>query len=90
MTRPRYPSRRAGEDRYPHRVDVPVPPTGLDGRLSGMHNWCYEHVLPGGWEEHGHSDERRDERGIRIDFCRFYFLDEAGAEAFRREWAPDA
>jgi hypothetical protein len=60
-------------------------PTGLGGRQSDMHNWCYDHVLPGGWEEHGHSDDRRDDRGIRIDFCRFYFMDEADAEAFRRD-----
>ena len=44
-----------------------------------MHDWCHEHA---------HSDDRRDADGIRIDFCRFYFTDEADAERFWREWLP--
>jgi len=49
-------------------VDIPMPRTGLSKRLSDMHDWCHEHA---------HSDDRRDADGIRIDFCRFYFTDEA-------------
>jgi len=55
-----------------------------------MDHWCHDNVAAGSWEQHAHSDERRDELGIRIDFARFYFMDEADAENFRREWAPDA
>jgi hypothetical protein len=91
MTRNRrYPARREAERRYPHHVDVRVPPDGLGKRLTDMHDWCHDQVAAGQWEQHGHSDDRRDERGIWIDFCRFYFMDEADAEAFRREWLPDA
>jgi len=55
-----------------------------------MHNRCHDHVDAGTWEEHAHRDERCDERGTRIDFARFYFRDEADADAFRREWVPEA
>ena len=56
-----------------------MPRTGLGKRPSDMHDWCHEHA---------HSDDRRDADGIRIDFCRFYFMDEADAERFWREWLP--
>ena len=86
----RYPARREAERRYPHHVDIPVPSGGLGKRLADMHDWCHDHVAAGEWEAHGHSDDRRDERGIHIDFARFYFMHKADAEKFRREWLPDA
>jgi len=89
MTRANYPARREAERTYQHRVDVPVPGEGFGVRLTEMHNWCHENLAAGTWEEHAHSDERRDERGIKINFARFYFRDGADAEAFRREWLPD-
>ena len=65
MTRNRrYPARREAERRYPHHVDIPVPSGGLGKRLADMHDWCHDHVAAGGWEQHGHSDDRRDNRGI--------------------------
>jgi hypothetical protein len=40
--------------------------------------------VTGEWEQHGITDwSRRDARGIALDFCRFYFMNESGAEAFR-------
>ena len=50
-----------------------------------MHDWCRDNGAAGEWEQHGRVDDRRDERGIRIDFARFYFMDSADAERFRRE-----
>ena len=61
---------RDAERRFPIKVDIPVPPLGMGGRLNQMHDWCHNHVTAGTWEEHAHSDERRDSRGIRIDFAR--------------------
>jgi len=90
MTRDRYPLRREAERNYQHKVDIPVPREGFGMRLTEMHNWCHDNVVAGTWEEHAHSDDRRDERGIKIDFARFYFRNEADAERFRREWQPDA
>ena len=86
----RYPARREAERNYQHKVDVPVPPSGFGMRLTEMHSWCHDHVAAGTWEEHAHSDERRDERGIKINFARFYFSDQVDAERFRRAWLPDA
>ena len=85
MARDRYPARREAQRNYPHRVDIPVPRTGLGLRLTEMHNWCHDNIDAGRWEEHAHSDDRRDNDGIRLDFCRFYILDEADADKFRRE-----
>jgi hypothetical protein len=33
----RYNARRAAEYRYPHRVDIPVPPLRMSGGLNEMH-----------------------------------------------------
>lgn len=66
-----------------------MPSMGLGGRLNEMHAWCRKNIAAGQWEQHGHRDnEQRDDRGIPIDFARFYFVSEADAEAFRRRWRP--
>jgi hypothetical protein len=44
MARARYPARREAERNDQHKVDVPVPRTGLGNRLSDMHEWCHDHV----------------------------------------------
>ena len=49
-----------------------------------MHQWCRENVAAGAWAEHGHQVRRKGERPI--DFARWYFANEADAEAFRRQW----
>src|SRR5262249_38286968 len=69
-----------------HKVDIPVPPSGFGMRLAEMHNWCHDYVEAGMWEERAHSDERRDEHGIQINFARFYFRNEIDAERFRLEY----
>jgi len=83
--RTHYPGRRAAERRFPHRVDVPVPGGGLGRRLTEMLEWCRENVAAGAWDHHGRSERRKGE--APADFARFYFLTEADAEAFRREFA---
>ena len=51
-----------------------------------MYEWCREHTTAGTWEHHAFTDPKRlDDRGIPIDFARFYFLNETDAKAFRRE-----
>ncbi len=84
MARIHYPARLAAERRFPHRVDVPVPGSGLGRRLTDMLNWCRENAPPGAWAQHHHSERRKGE--APTDFARFYFANEADAEAFRREW----
>jgi hypothetical protein len=77
-------SRRDAEDRYPIKVDVPVPTDGRPWPFGEMLAWCRENVTLG-WEQHGFMDKkRRDERGIPIDYARFYFVSDADAEAFRK------
>jgi hypothetical protein len=87
MTRYHYQTRRDAERRYPHRVDIPVPPNGLGGRLNEMLAWCRERLTE--WEHHGVT-AGRDERGVASDAVRFYFMDEIAARQFRERWAPIA
>jgi len=75
--------KRAAEAEFPHRVDVPLPGSGL-GRLRGMLDWCGENVAAGAWDMHRHSERRKGERPVH--YARFYFTTDAGAEAFRRRW----
>ncbi len=76
--------KREAERRYPHKVDIPVPGSGLGRRLTDMHAWCAANVAAGEWAEHGHSERRKGEQPA--DFARFYFMRESDAEAFRRTW----
>src|SRR5262249_24358804 len=48
MTRARYPARREAERNYQHKVDIPVPRTGLDKQLRESHAGCSDTVEPGG------------------------------------------
>jgi len=68
----------------PHHFDVPVSGGGLGRRLTEMLDWCRENVLAGTWAQHHHSERRKGE--APADFARFYFMDEADAEVFRRRW----
>jgi hypothetical protein len=86
MARYHYQTRRDAERRYPHRIDIPVPEGGLGKRLTDMIDWCGGRFAD--WTFHGVIDEhQRDERGIPIDFVRFYFIDEIAAQQFRQHWA---
>jgi hypothetical protein len=77
-------SRKAAERRFPHRIDVSVPGSGLGNRLTEMLAWCRENVPAGTWVHHHHRERRKGDPPA--DFARFYFLYEAVAEAFRRRW----
>jgi len=76
--------KREAERRFPHRVDVPVPGSGLGRRLTDMLDWCRESFAAGAWDQHHHSERRKGE--APIDYARLYFASEAAAEAFRRRW----
>lgn len=72
----------AAEAKYPHRVSIPCGGTGR--RLTDQLGWCHQYVVADAWDYHSHRERRRD--GTFVDFARFYFANEADAEAFRRRW----
>jgi hypothetical protein len=72
------------EAKFPCRLDVPVPGSGLGHRLTDMHAWRRVNVARGEWAEHSHAERRKGEK--RGDFARFYFMCESDTEAFRRAW----
>jgi hypothetical protein len=81
-------ARRDAELRFPFKVDVRVPTYGETWPFVEMVTWCRDNVPSGAWEEHSFMDKnRRDERGIPLDFARFYFMREADAAAFKQQWA---
>jgi hypothetical protein len=81
-------ARKDAEALFPFKVDVRVPTYGETWPFVEMVAWCRENVSAGAWEEHSFMDKkRRDQRGIPIDFARFYFANAADAEAFRLRWA---
>jgi hypothetical protein len=79
--------KREAVRRFPHRVDIPVPGSGLGRRLTDMLDWCRSHVADGAWTEQGHSEERKGEASLHV--ARFYFATKADAETFRKLWAAD-
>jgi hypothetical protein len=51
---------------------------------------CTVYVTAGQWEQHGFADKaRRDDRGLALEFTRWYFMTAADADAFRRRWHED-
>ena len=79
-----YPARRATEERFPYKVDIPAPESGGERRLVAMLKWCRDRCEPEAWDCRGDIERRL---GVApIGYTRFYFMDEATAEAFRREW----
>jgi hypothetical protein len=71
--------KRDAERRFPHKVDMRVPPDELVVRVRGMVAWCWQRAAPGAWEQHG-------EGGPSPDVVRFYFMDARVAEAFKGRW----
>jgi len=45
---------------------------------------CRENFAAGTWDQHRHTERRKGE--APADFARFYFVNEADAEAFRERW----
>lgn len=80
--------KRQSEKRFPHKIDVPVPPGGFGKRLNAMLAWCREHAARGFWDCHGH--QTRAPNNPRKAFARFYFADAPIADAFRRKWLGPA
>jgi hypothetical protein len=72
---------RAIERKFPHRVDVPIPGSSL-GRLSDMLDWCRFHVAAAVWAEHRRDNRRKGDASQYV--ARFYFTNEADAEALRK------
>jgi hypothetical protein len=77
--------KREAERRLPHRIDIPVPGSGLGRQLTDMLDWCRANIAAGTWAQHGHGEKRKGE--APRDYARFYFASEADAAAFRRLWA---
>jgi hypothetical protein len=75
--------KRQAEKRFPHKIDIAVPPGGLGQQLDAMLAWC-EHAARGYWDCHGHQVRTPD--GTFQRFARFYFADAPIAEAFKRRW----
>jgi hypothetical protein len=81
---------REAERRFPYRVDIPVAADGFGRQLTELHDWCRAHVAAGQWSQHGFRDKaRRDDRGVALEFTRWYFMTAADAEAFRQRWHED-
>jgi hypothetical protein len=85
LRKARHPFKDAAERRFPHKVDIPVPETGLGRDLTAMLEWCRARVPQPGWAYHGHT-ARPIKRAAPVHCARWYFLEEADAEAFRRTW----
>ena len=87
MTRPTDRFRKDAEAKFPIKIDARVPAGGEPWPFAEMLAWCHANVAAGAWARHGFMDKkRRDERGIPIDFARWYFMDAADADAFRQRW----
>jgi hypothetical protein len=82
LARTHYRSRREAEQRFPHKVDIPVPSmTGLGGRLNEMLVWSRENVAASERAQHGYVDRRPGE--FPTDYVRFYFAAEDKAAEFK-------
>jgi hypothetical protein len=65
----------AAEAKFPIKIDIPVPGSGLGRRLTGMLGWCRENVAAGEGAQHGFLDWKR--RDGPIDFTRWHFSSDA-------------
>jgi hypothetical protein len=81
--RARHPMKDEAERRFPHKVDIPVPDTGLGRDLMAMLEWCRARVPRPGWKYHGHT-VRPSKWAAPVHCARWYFADAADAEAFRQ------
>jgi hypothetical protein len=69
------------ERRYPHIIELMVPPNGFGTRLNRMHDW---HSTRGIQSQRG-SGRYHDER----HFVRFCFADPEEAKAFQEEFGGE-
>ena len=70
--------------KFPHKVDVPIPTTGIGRRLITLIGWCREHIAADDWDCHPLPERQGDKTAAQ--HARFYFLNEADAEAFKGRW----
>jgi hypothetical protein len=81
---------REAERQFPYRVDIPVAAGGFGRQLTELHDWCRAHVAAGQWAQHGFQDRaRHDDRGVALEFTRWYFMTASDADAFRQRWHED-
>jgi hypothetical protein len=81
---------REAERQFPYCVDIPVSANGFGRQLTELHDWCRAQVAAGQWAQHGFQDKtRRDDRGVALEFTRWYFMAAADADAFKRRWHED-
>jgi hypothetical protein len=81
---------RDADRRFHYRVDIPVSAGGFGPQLTELHDWCRAHVATGQWAQHGFMDRaRRNDRGIALEFTRWYFMTAVDADAFKRRWHED-
>jgi hypothetical protein len=78
----RHPFKDEAERRFPYKVDIPVPELGLGRDLTAMLEWCRERVPRPGY---GHT-ARPSKHKPPVHCARWYFIEEADAEAFRQAW----
>lgn len=78
-------AKQEAERRYPHHVDVPVPPDGLGRDLDAMINWIGATLREPLWDMHGHLKPGR-EGEVSRHVARFYFYDVRRAEEFARQF----
>jgi hypothetical protein len=93
MARPtdRTRAHKDAEARFPIKIDQRRPGSGEPWPYAEMLAWCHPNIAKGAWEQHGYIDkQRRDERGIPIDYVRWYFLHEADDVAFDERWLDGA
>ena len=79
------PNRKLAERRFPFRVDITVPGTGLGTRLDMMLRWCYQNLDVDHWAQHGTSVEAGSGHPRR-NVARFYFMTEVDAARFEELW----
>ena len=72
---------RESDVRFPVRIRIAVPASGLGGRLNQMHAWLDEHCGLTGW-----AMAPAGRRGVVNDALAVYFLDALIASAFVARW----
>jgi hypothetical protein len=70
---------------FPQSVDIPIPSSGGPSHIEEMFAWCEKIFKIGAWSIAGHSDLGKSYPPRQS--IRFYFRNEADAEAFRQRWA---
>jgi hypothetical protein len=79
----RHPFKDEAERRFPHKIDVPVPPTGLGRDLTAMLEWCRARVPQPEWPITA-THPGPSKRAAPVHCARWYFAEAADAEAFNR------